>query len=253
MRASESKRENLKRVLESIERVDADLHAFPEYLMGVGERGISRKYVRELAEPIDGEFAISILEKTGEVGVAAVFTLFMREGESVYNAAVLADGGRVRAVYKKIHLFDAYGYRESRLFEPGRELAISDVGGFRVGLAVCFDLRFPELFRAMAYRGVDVFVVPSAWYRGSYKLDQWRALALARAHENTAYLVAVDQTGRLFLGHSMIASPLGYLELDLGEGERSAVFEIGRGEIEEARRLVPWPELARKDLYREWI
>ncbi len=247
------KRGNLARILEALEGSGADLDVFPEYAMGVPEGGVTRRYVEAVAEPLDGEFVRSVVEKTGELGKAAVFTVFLRERGAVYNAAVLAVEGRVAAVYRKIHLFDAFGYRESRVFAAGRGLATAGLGGFRAGLAVCFDLRFPELFRAMAYRGVDLFIVPSAWYRGDYKEAQWLALAAARAHENLAFLVAVNQTGPFFCGRSLVATPFGHVLVDLGVEERSLCVELDPGEVAEARRSIPVLELARRDLYVEWL
>ena len=246
------KRANLDRALQLLDSSDADLNVFPEYLMGVGPRGVNAEYARSLAEPLDGGFASSLIYKTRERGFAAAFTLYLKEGESVSNAAVLADRGKVLAVYRKIHLFDAFGYRESSVFKPGSELAVARLGSFTVGLAVCFDLRFPELFRAMARAGVDLFLVHSAWYRGPYKVEQWKSLTSTRAHENLAYLVAADQSGDLFIGHSVVANPWGHALVDLGEGERALTVELDPSEIREAREAVRSLELAKWDLYARW-
>lgn len=247
------KRENLLRVVSLVESVDADLHVFPEYLMGVGESGVTREHVHSAAEPLDGEFAARIVEKSGELGSAVAFSMFLREGGGVYNAAVLASRGKVVSLYRKVHLFDAFGYRESSIFSPGGDVSVAELGEYRVGLAVCFDLRFPELFRAMALRGADLFVVPSAWYRGPYKVEQWAALTTARAHENVAFLVAVDQTGRFFAGHSTVVTPFGHRLVDLGEGEKSMVVELDPSEVREARKTIPVLELLRLDLYERWL
>jgi len=246
------KRANLARVLQLLDASDADLNVFPEYLMGVGPKGVDAEYTRSLAEPLEGEFLSSLLDKTRERGFATAFTLYLREGEFVSNAAVLVDRGKVLAVYRKIHLFDAFGYRESSIFKPGSELAVAKLGNFTVGLAVCFDLRFPELFRAMARTGSDLFLVPSAWYKGPYKVEQWRGLTSCRAHENLAYLVAVDQAGDLFIGHSVIVNPWGHALIDAGEGERALTAELDPSEVREARMAVRSLELARWDLYARW-
>ncbi len=245
------KEENLRRALGVIRGLsDADLVVFPEYLMGVGEGGsLTPGYVAGQAEPIDGPFSTAILDASRERGVDVLYTMYLREGVAVYNAAVLARRGRVEAIYRKVHLFDAYGYRESAIFAPGRGPVTARVGEFTAGIAVCFDLRFPELFRAEALMGADLFLVPAAWYSGPYKLDQWRALTLARAHENGAYLVAVDQTGPAFTGHSLVAAPQGYIALDLGVGDRALVYELERGAVEEAREKVPVLRLRRPDAY----
>ncbi|UCH31682.1 MAG: nitrilase [Candidatus Bathyarchaeota archaeon] len=233
-----------------MEDSDAHLDVFPEYAMGVPPEGLNKEYIQKNAEPLDGEFVTKILEKTSQKQSSAVFTMFLREGSVVYNAAILAETGRIKAVYKKIHLFDAFGYRESELFAPGKEMATTEFKGFQVGLAVCFDLRFPELFRQMAYRGVSLFIVPSAWYLGKHKLEQWRILVKARAHENTSFLVAINQTKPFFIGHSMGASPFGYAIQELGEGQTSFFIELDRKEIENAQKLVPTIELSKPELYK---
>lgn len=247
------KRENLKRILSLLDSSDADLNVFPEYLMGVGGEGVTAAYVRSQAEPLDGEFAGSILDKSRERGFAVAFSTFLLEGGRIYNAAVLAERGRVAAVYRKVHLFDAFGYRESRVFSPGSELAIARLGELTAGLAVCFDLRFPELFRAMMLRGADLFIVPSAWYRGPYKVEQWKALTAARAHENLAYLVAANQAGGKFVGHSVVVSPWGYVVAELGDEDASIEVRLDRSEVEEARSAVPLQQLLKLDLYARWL
>lgn len=251
--AKPDKRENLKRALSLLDESSADLNVFPEYLMGVGSEGVTSAYVSSLAEPLDGEFAGSLIDKSRERGFAVAFSMFLREGDRVYNAAVLADRGRVAALYRKIHLFDAYGYRESSIFSAGSELAVARVGEFTAGLAVCFDLRFPELFRAMMLRGVDLFLLPAAWYKGSYKLEQWRALTAARAHENLAYLAAANQVGERFTGHSSVVSPWGCALVELGESEAFAEVEIDRSEVDQARKAVPVRQLLKLDLYNRWL
>ncbi len=250
---SDNKRENLKKIVTAIEGSDADLDVFPEYAMGVSKGGVTREFVEKTAEPLEGPFISEIIEKTRELGKNAVFTAYLKEGESIFNAALLAEKGNVNLIYRKIHLFDAYGYRESDVFTSGTRLAIKTVGSFKVGLAVCFDLRFPELFRAMAYKGVELFIVPASWYRGKYKHVQWLALTAARAHENLAFLVAVNQTGEIFSGRSLVATPMGHILVDLGEDEKSLTIDIYVEEVKKARRLVPTLNLARTDLYRKWI
>ncbi len=247
---SSAKTANLSQILRVIQDSDGYLDVFPEYAMGVPEQGLDRTYVLENAEPLSGEFATKILKKTLEKQSAAVFTIFLKEPHAIYNAAILAEAGKIKAVYKKIHLFDAFGHKESALFSSGRELAIAELRGFTVGLAVCFDLRFPELFRAMAYRGVDLFIVPSAWYKGEHKLVQWRVLVLARAHENTAYVVAVNQTDPFFTGHSMVASPLAYALREIDEEQSSFAVEVDRKGIQKARKSVPTIRLSKPKLYR---
>ena len=182
---------------------------------------------------------------------STIFTTFLRERDYVFNAAFLAEKGRIKAVYKKIHLFDALGHNESKLFSSGNNLVLVKANGFTIGLAICFDLRFPELFQEMAHKGADLFIVPSAWYKGKYKLEQWRVLVMARAHENGAYLVAVDQPDPFFIGHSIVASPWATVLKEVGERETSFTIELDHKQIEEARKLIPILELSKPELYRD--
>ncbi|MCC5997762.1 MAG: carbon-nitrogen hydrolase family protein [Thermofilum sp.] len=250
---SGSKEENLRKVLEKIDSFDADLHVFPEYLMGTKDGNVTRELVYSFGETLEGEFASKILSKSEEYGVGVVFSMYLKDNNGVSNAAVLAVNGKVSAVYRKIHLFDAYGYRESDVFARGNEVATAPFKGFTIGLAVCFDLRFPELFRAMMLRGANFFIVPSAWYKGPHKVDQWKSLTSARAHENVSFLVAVDQTGDHFAGHSLVATPMGHILVDLGEAERSLLVDIDPTEVSQAREKIPIDKLLRLDLYKVWI
>jgi len=246
------KDENLSKILDVLTDSNADLDIFPEYAMGIPLKGLTRRYVQRNAEPLKGEFVTKIVEKTLQKQSSVVFTTFLKEGDVYYNAAILAEGGKIRSIYRKIHLFDAFGYEESKLFTPGRELAITTFRGFNVGLAVCFDIRFPELFRSMAYRGVNLFIVPSGWYKGKNKLEQWRFLIMARAHENASYLVAVDQILPFFIGHSMVASPLGYRIQEVGDEQASFKVELNKEEIDKAEKVVPIIKLSKPRLYREF-
>lgn len=249
--AGSDKGENLRRTLGYILQADAELVVFPEYLMGVDSEKLSREYVHRLAEPLDGDFVSSIRDASMERGVSVVFSAYLRENGRVYNSSILVEKGAVRGIYRKIHLFDAFGFNESSIFSPGDSLVVHRLGGFTVGLAVCFDIRFPEIFRAMAKRGVDLFVIPAAWYKGPYKVEQWRAILTARAHENTSFVVAVDQTGRYFVGHSLVATPFGHVLVDLGERERSLAVELEPSEVEEARRTIPVIKLSKWEFYRK--
>ena len=246
---SADKSANLNLMLEIIENSEANIDVFPEYAMGVPANGLSAEYVQKTAEPLNGTFVTQIMEQTRQKRSGAVFTMFLKEGKAVYNAAVFVDAGRHLALYKKIHLFDAFRYKESNLFTPGRKLAITEYKGFRVGLAVCFDLRFPELFRQMAYQGVSLFIIPSAWYCGEHKLEQWRVLVMARAHENTAFAVAINQPPPVFTGHSLGASPMGYTIQEAAEDRTSLLMALDLREIETARNLVPTLRLSKPDLY----
>lgn len=250
--SSPKKEKNLNRIIKILERSQAQLDIFPEYAMGWPPNGLTKDFVEDNAEPLESKFVTSIVKKTEQKSSSVVFTTYLREEDAVYNAAVFAEQGQIRAIYRKIHLFDAFGHHESQLFTSGDQLAVLNFEGFTVGLAVCFDLRFPELFRSMAYKGTNLFIVPSAWYKGEHKLEQWRVLTRARAHENTSYLVAVDQTEPSFIGHSLVASPLAKVIEEVGGGPISFTLSLDKQEIKEASSLVPTIQLSRPRLYKHF-
>ncbi|MBA8794783.1 putative amidohydrolase [Friedmanniella endophytica] len=175
-----------------------------------------RRVDRPRGEHLDGAFGTAISEAAKADGIAVVAGM----SELVTDAdddrdlntllAVSATGERLGA-YRKLHLYDAFGVRESDTLRPGRieQPTVIDVGGVAVGLLTCYDLRFPEAFRWVVDAGAELVVVPSAWAVGPAKEDHWRTLIKARAIENTVYVAAAGQTGPVSCGLSMIVDPTG--------------------------------------------
>src|SRR5215467_3173456 len=216
---------NLGRVAQAVAsaaRQGADLAVFPE-----ATQARFGSDLRELAEPLDGEFGTGLAELAREAGVALVAGVFEPAPDGrVYNTAVAYSGsGELVAAYRKIHMFDALGERESALVAPGSKLVVADLAGIRVGFATCYDIRFPELFRALVARGAELIVVPGAWAAGLFKEEHWVTLVRARAIENTVWVAAACQvpdssapptrapTG---IGRSLLIDPMGAVRTDLG-------------------------------------
>lgn len=162
---------------------------------------------------------------------------------------VFDDQGREVARYDKIHLFDAmvedaHGqYRESDTFEPGEEVVAVDTPAGKLGLAICYDLRFPELFRALRAKGVDWVCLPSAftWQTGD---AHWHPLIRARAIENQVWVVAPGQGGqnssrRRTYGHSLICDPWGRVVAEMGEGPGVVSAELDLAQVENLRTRMP--------------
>ncbi len=247
-----NKEENLDRALNIIRGLPdgVDMAVFPEYIMGYPEEGLTPEFVSEIAEPLDGPFISSFREVAREKGTWLLVNFFEKGGKGVRNINVIVDRyGSIIAKYAKIHLFDIYGYRESDIFERGREVTIFDFEGLKVGVATCFDVRFPELFRKMALKGANVFLLPAAWYIGPAKEEQWLLMGRARAHENVAFMIAVGNTGKPFIGRSFVADPYGVVRMDLGRGERVGLFDLDKEEIEKARETLPLLDLRREEVY----
>jgi predicted amidohydrolase len=250
--SEEEKSKNLEKMLNSIKKLPKDVHLiiFPEYIMGYPKGGLTRSFVRKLAEPIDGEFVRELGSAAKERAAWVIFNMFEREGNEVYNATVvLDDEGRFVTKYRKVHLFDVLGFKESDTFDRGKGLTIFDYKGVKFGLAACFDVRFPELFRAMALKGVKVFILPAGWYAGPMKELQWLLMGQARAHENVVFMVGVGNAATPFIGRSYVADPFGIIRLDLGNGERVGIYDIDLEEIDKARRLLPLLDLRRPEVY----
>ncbi|MDR8412504.1 carbon-nitrogen hydrolase family protein [Nonomuraea sp. 3-1Str] len=237
---------NLKRVREALARAEgADLAIFPEAtLTRYGRR------ITELAEPLDGPFVTGLAEAAREHGTAVIAGVFEPGGGGdgrVHNTAVALDaGGELRAAYRKIHLFDSFGARESELVAPGSEPAVVELAGLRVGLVTCYDLRFPELTRALVDRGADLFAVIAAWGSGPLKEDHWVTLVRARALENTMWTAAVGQAPNpaessdgFGVGRSMLVDPLGVARADLGAAPGVQLVTVDAETTAAARATLP--------------
>ena len=168
-----------------------------------------------------------------------------RSGDCVYSSVVMVrPSGGAEVVYRKNVLFDALGYRESSVLCRGdKPPSLVEVTGLRVGVIVCFELRFPEMARSLALQGVELVLVPAAWYSGSGKEEQLRFLAQARASENTAYLAIASMTGPDFVGRSMLVDPMGFVVLDAGTREVYVEGMVDTDYLREVRRTLPLLEL----------
>jgi predicted amidohydrolase len=167
----------------------------------------------------------------------------------VYNTCVYLDAsGQIQAAYRKIHLFDVAipdgaEYRESATVAPGREAVVAGAPHFGVGLSVCYDLRFPELYRALAQKGARVLVVPAAFTLHTGR-DHWHVLLRARAIENLAFVLAAAQYGRhnarrVTYGHALIVDPWGHVLAEMGDHEGVAVAELDFDYQDKLRRELP--------------
>jgi predicted amidohydrolase len=170
-------------------------------------------------------------------------------GGRLFNTSVLlGPGGERLGVYRKLHLFDVevgdgQTYRESAAVAPGTEVVVADSPAGKVGLSVCYDLRFPELYREHAKRGAVLLTVPAAFTLMTGK-DHWEVLLRARAIENQAYVVAPAQQGkhpkdRLTWGHAMVVDPWGLVVARASEGEGVAMAELDLPYLEKVRRNLP--------------
>ncbi|MDR2294552.1 MAG: carbon-nitrogen hydrolase family protein [Microbacterium sp.] len=200
------------------------------------------------AESLDGPFTRELARLADRFGVWIVAGLVERaEGTRVHNTVVAVDAGGVQASYRKQHLYDAFGDRESDRIAAGALDAPQtfQLDDLTFGLMTCYDLRFPESARVLLDAGADAIVVPAEWVRGPLKEDHWSTLIRARAIENTAFVVAADQTPPIGVGRSMIVDPSGIVLASLGTQPGVAIATLDRSELERVRQLNPALELRR--------
>ncbi len=217
---------------------DSDLVVFPEaFMRDFGEPGSD---LSEHAESLDGSFVSAVEAVAKDRATTVVAGMFERSAEPARPANTLVARGAAAATYRKIHLYDSFGYRESdRVLAGVLEPVTLEVGGLVVGLMTCYDLRFPELARALVSAGAEVLVVPAAWVAGPRKVDHWTTLLRARAIENTAYVVGVGQPGPRYTGHSLAVGPLGDVLCEAGEDPEVLTVTLSRDELDAARATNP--------------
>lgn len=165
-------------------------------------------------------------------------------GRRIFNSAfVIGPTGKLLGSYRKIHLFPLTG--EHRNFTPGNKIQVVKLPQGKLGLAICYDLRFPEMFRELSRRGARILFIPSAWPRE--RLDHFRALLKARAIENQCFVVAVnkcgpERDGLVFAGHSMVLDPWGRILGEMGARKGILRMTIDLGRVQEIRKRFPFLE-----------
>lgn len=243
--SSDAPDENLVKVIAETRRAaaaGADLIVFPEAAMC--RFGVP---LAPIAEPLDGPWASAVDDVAQDLGIAVVAGMFTPARERrVANTLLVAVPGEPPRGYDKIHLYDAFGFQESRTVAPGHEPLTFEVAGTVVGVATCYDIRFPALFTELARRGAQLITVPASWGAGPGKLAQWQLLASARALDTAAFVAAVGQaepsdprvresgapTG---IGHSRLSDPFGTVIADYEEYEFAGVHDIDLALADNAR------------------
>jgi len=256
IKSSTNKSENFKNaqaLVKEAKSKQADIVAFPEFLMAFSPSSQSAEELAQIAESTDGPFISSLRESAKSSAIAVIATIYENcsVANRVFDTAVWIDaGGNVASVYRKLHLYDAFGFKESDKFHPGEDVApLVDSGEGRFGMMICYDLRFPEMARMLTLEGANILVAPSGWVQGDLKLEHWQTMIRARALENGCYVVAPDQVGNIYIGHSMVADPLGRTLVDLGEKEGLEIVVLDLNLVRETREKLPLLQNRRTDVY----
>ncbi|HNP16384.1 MAG TPA: carbon-nitrogen hydrolase family protein, partial [Terrimesophilobacter sp.] len=202
------------------------------------------------AEPMDGPFATELAALAADLGVHLVAGMLETTEDSrrFSNTLIAVDPlGALVAKYRKMHLYDAFGQKESDWVVAGpiEEPETFTLDGVTVGLQTCYDIRFPEVSRRIVDAGADLIVLPSEWVRGPLKEHHWRALVTARALENTVYIAAADQAPPIGAGNSMIVDPMGVELATIGENTDVALAWISLARLAEVRAVNPALKLRR--------
>ena len=254
--SSTDKQTNLKTALGLIKDAkskNAELIAFPEFLMAFSPASQSASELTEVAESIDGPF-ITALRKSAKANAIAVIAPIYETSalpNRVFDTAVWIDAnGNVASVYRKLHLYDAFGFKESDKFSPGADVAPLVHGGeAHFGMLICYDLRFPEMARMLTLAGANVLIAPSGWVQGDLKVEHWQTMIKARALENGCFVIAPNQVGNIYTGHSMAVDPLGRTLVDLAEREGLELIELDLKIVNDVRDKLPLLKNRRIDVY----
>ena len=224
----------------------AELVVFPEASMCAFGNPLA-----DIAEPLDGPWATAVRAIAAELDIAVVVGMFTPGAGGRVRNTLLVTGPGIDTSYDKIHLFDAFGYAESDSVDAGTSPVTFELNGTAIGLATCYDVRFPALFTANARAGAAINIVCASWGAGEGKAEQWDLLVRARAVDSTTFVVACGQgdpattglpsdgaapTG---IGHSAVISPLGSPLVALGGEPELAVVDIDPAIIPDVRGKLP--------------
>jgi deaminated glutathione amidase len=262
MNSREDKAANIATALRLIDQAAADgarLAVLPEVWTYLGPPEANR----DNAEPIPGPTTDMLAERARQHNMY-IHAGSMHEARpaepKVFNTSVVIDPrGEIIGKYSKIHMFDVVldgvaSFTESETVQPGDEIVTVDIDGMTVGLTICYDLRFPELFRILRLRGAEITVLPAAFTMTTGK-DHWEVLIRARAIENQVFMVAAaqvgaDSAGNWCYGRSMIVDPWGITLSVAPDSETVITSSLDRSLLSKVRRQIPCVENRQPDRYR---
>ena len=255
-KASIKKENNLKKIISYISKAasnNATLCAFPEFMMFYTNSTQTPKQLANLAETINGNFITTIANAAKEKQIQIVGSFYekSRKKDRVYDTSFVIDkSGKVISTYRKIHLYDALGFKESNKMASGSKISKPvDTSIGKIGMMICYDLRFPEMSRSLAVAGAEVLVAPSAWVKGNMKEEHWITINKARAIENGCYVIAPDQVGNIYCGRSLVVDPYGKILLDMKKRQGVGFVNIDLNNVKQTRKVLPLLKNRRTDVY----
>lgn len=263
MKSSVNKEQNLAYSLELINEAAKDkarLICFPEFQMAYSPPEQKPEALHKIAEKMNGNFVSTLSYSAKQNKINVIATIYEisntnKQNHKVFDTAIIInDLGKLKSVYRKVHLYDALGFKESKKLVAGSIIerpTRTSVGN--LGLLICYDMRFPEISRILTVNGASILASPSAWVAGFMKLEHWEIMVKARAIENGVYLIAPNQVGNIYCGHSMVIDPFGSTLVDMGNREGIEIIDIDSSKIDTIRRTLPLLMNRRTDVYKNYI
>lgn len=255
-KASTNKEDNLQKIISYISKAaskNATLCAFPEFMMFYTDSSQSPKQLASLSETINGNFITTIAKaaKENHIQVVGSFYETSKKKDRVYDTSFVIDkSGKLLSTYRKIHLYDALGFKESKKLISGSKIAKpvnTSIG--KIGMMICYDLRFPEISRLLALAGADILIAPSAWVKGNMKEEHWITINKTRAIENGCYVIAPDQVGNIYCGRSLVVDPYGKILLDMKKKQGISFVNIDLNKIKQTRKVLPLLKNRKTNVY----
>jgi len=263
MKSSADKELNLVHSLKLINEAakkKARLICFPEFQMAYSPPEQKSESLHKIAEKITGNFVSTLSNSAKQNRINIVATLYEiintnDKNHKVFDTGVIINElGKLQSIYRKVHLYDALGFKESKKLLAGSIIekpSKTSVG--KLGLLICYDMRFPEISRILTVNGANILVSPSAWVAGFMKREHWEIMVRARAIENGVYVLAPNQVGNIYCGHSMAIDPFGSTIVDMENREGIEFIDIDSSKIDTTRRTLPLLMNRRTDVYRNYI
>ncbi|HEY7110850.1 MAG TPA: carbon-nitrogen hydrolase family protein [Nitrososphaeraceae archaeon] len=271
MKSTTKKSENLEASIDYIKEAagkKAQLVCFPEFQMAYSPTEQSAKELLSIAENVQGQFISTLRTEAKRSRINVIATIFeSRQTEQSNNksrskhhndrvsdtAVIISNQGQIKSIYRKLHLYDALGFKESDKLASGNKIIQPlRTNSGKIGLMICYDVRFPEMSRILALAGAEILAIPSAWVQGVMKEEHWQIMLKARAIENGCYVIAPDQVGNIYSGRSMVIDPFGITLLDMGAEEGLEIIEIARNRLKSVRNSLPLLDNRRIDAYRNF-
>jgi deaminated glutathione amidase len=263
MHSSDIKSDNIEQALELIERAasyGATLVALPEVWTYLGDTAGIASITDDIPGPLTERLADAARRHGIYLHCGSIYERVAGEPRAHNTTVVLGPDGDIIGRYRKIHLFDvsigdSVAFTESEMIAPGDETVVIDLGGVKLGLSICYDLRFTELFRMLALDGAEIIALPAAFTQFTGK-DHWEVLLRARAIENQVFMLAPNEHGRhpggsVTYGRSMIVDPWGTVLATAADGPGVAIADCDLNALARIRREVPSLANRQPGAYRE--